>query len=101
MDTKEQMTEQTSSIHFPSNRHKTPLPQLAKKCNRTLKTMEKWAKMAGLTKPREQYEKDAQERRRIVFELRQQGKKFREIGELLGISTNNAQQLARRYEGKP
>lgn len=35
---------------------------------------------------------------KTAYELRQQGLKFKEIADMLGISVNNAQQLVRRYE---
>lgn len=88
-------------MNFPQQNRKMTIKQVAEKHNISFDTAFKYLKELGITKTREQYTQDAQERRRIVFELRQQGKKFREIGELLGISTNNAQQLARRFEGKP
>lgn len=55
------------------------------------------AKEMGFSKTRDQYLADANTRRETVWQLRQQGLKFREIAELLNISVNNAQQLARRY----
>lgn len=84
-------------MNFPSQTHKKPLSEMAKKYNRSLRTMEKWAKETGLSKTRSQYEQDAQIRRETAYNLRQQGLKFREIAEQLNISVNNAQQLVRRY----
>lgn len=85
-------------MNFPNQNHKNSLPSLAKKYNRSLSTMKKWASDAGMSKTRAQYEKDAQKRREIAYNLRKQGLKFREIAEILNISINNAQQLVRRHK---
>lgn len=85
-------------MNFPSQLHKKPLSELAKKYNRSIKTMERWAKETGLSKTRQQYEKDARIRRETAYQLRQQGLKFKDIAKQLNISMNNAQQLVRRYE---
>lgn len=74
------------------------MTELAKKYNRSTSTMYRWARETGLSKPRKKYEEDAKKRREIAYNLRQQGLKFREIAETLGISVNNAQQLVRRYK---
>lgn len=83
---------------FPKQTHKTPLRELAMKYNRSIRTMSKYAKEFGASKTREQYEQDAQTRRKTVYELRASGLKWREIGEKLGISTANAQMLGQRYK---
>lgn len=84
-------------MNLPSNNYKINLTQFAKKHNICRDTARKIAQDFGATKTREEYEQTAQKRREIVFNLRQQGLKFREIAEMLEISVNNAQQLARRY----
>mgnify|MGYP000869867032 CR=1 FL=1 len=84
-------------MNLPSNRHKQPLSKLAEKYNISLSSANRLAKSYGFSKTREQYEKDAHIRRETAYNLRQQGLKYREIGEMLGISTQNAQMLVRRY----
>lgn len=84
-------------MNFPKQCHKIPVSKLAKKYGKSISAMERLVKCAGLTKTREQYEQDAQVRRETAYNLRQQGLKYREIGEMLGISTQNAQMLVRRY----
>lgn len=84
-------------MNLLSNRHSKPLSKLAKKYNISLSSANRLAKEMGFSKTRDQYLADANTRRETVWQLRQQGLKFREIAELLNISVNNAQQLARRY----
>lgn len=78
--------------------HKTSLRELAQKYNRSIRTISRYAKEFEASKSREQYEANALERRKIAYELRQTGLKWREVAEKLGISTANAQMLARRYK---
>lgn len=85
-------------MNFPKQNHKIPLSKFAEKYGISRQTAQKIAKSFGSVKPREQYEADAQKRREIAYNLRKDGYKFREIAEMLGISTNNAQQLVRRYQ---
>lgn len=85
-------------MNFPTQHHKRPLSEFAKRNGISLSTAKNIAKEFNATKTREQYEQDAQTRRKIAFDLRQQGLKFREIAEQLNISVNNAQQLVRRYQ---
>ena len=85
-------------MNFPKQNHNRSLSSLAKKYNISYSSAYKIAKEMGKTKTREQYEQDAQIRREIAYNLRQQGLKFREIAEQLNISINNAQQLVRRYK---
>ena len=84
-------------MNLLSNRHSKPLSELAKKYNISLSSANRLAKEMGFSKTRDQYLADANTRRETVWQLRQQGLKFKEIAELLNISVNNAQQLARRY----
>lgn len=83
---------------IPKQRHKTPISKLAEKYGKSPMTIARDLKEMGVTKSREQYEQDAKERRKIAYELRESGLKWREIGEKLGISTANAQMLAHRYK---
>lgn len=83
---------------FLENRHRIPLSQTAKRFNISLSTVNRFARESNLSKTREQYLTDAQLRRKEVWDLRQSGLKYREIAEMLQISTNNAQQLCRRYK---
>lgn len=85
-------------MNIPVQRHKTPISKLAQKYGRSEITIYKDLKAMGITKSREQFEKDALERRRIAYELRQTGLKWREVGEKMGISTVNAQMLGGRYK---
>lgn len=85
-------------MNFPKQRHKIPLSEFAKKYDISRQTAHKIAKSFNATKSREQYEQDALIRRETAYNLRQQGLKYREIAEMLGISLNNAQQLVRRYQ---
>lgn len=85
-------------IHFPQQNRPTSIAKLAEKYGKTARTISRDLKQLGITKSREQYEQDAQERRKIAYELRESGLKWREIGEKLGISTSNAQMLAHRYK---
>lgn len=82
---------------MPQNRHSKPLSKMAEKYGISLRSAQRIAKEYKISKSREQYEKDAQIRREMAYKLRQQGLKYREIAETLGISVNNAQQLVRRY----
>lgn len=84
-------------MNFPQQNRKFNNTELAKKYSVSLKTIKTHLKEMGVSKSREQYLEDAHTRRETVWQLRQQGLKFREIAELLNISVNNAQQLARRY----
>lgn len=84
-------------MNFPNQHHKTPLSKIAKKYNISLSSAYKIAKEMKATKSREQYEQDAQARRATAWQLRQQGLKYKEIAQKLGITVNNAQQLVRRY----
>lgn len=81
-----------------SQHHKLSINELSKRLNKTPRTIRNYLSKLGVSKSREQYEQDAQERRRIAYELRESGLKWREIGEKLGISTANAQMLAHRYK---
>lgn len=85
-------------MNFPSQKYKISITDFAKKYGISRQSAQKLAKDWGVSKNREQYEQDAQERRRIAYELRESGLKWREIGEKLGISTANAQMLAHRYK---
>lgn len=85
-------------MNFISNNYKINLSQFAKKHNISRETARKIARSFNAAKTREQYEQDAQTRRKIAYDLRLQGFKFREIAEQLNISVNNAQQLVRRYK---
>lgn len=84
-------------INFPKQNHKIPLSEFAKKYDISRQTAHKIAKGFGATKTREKYEQDAKIRREIAYNLRQQGLKYKDIAEKLGVSLNNAQQLVRRY----
>ena len=84
-------------MNFISNNYKINLSQFAKKHNISRETARKIARSFNAAKTREQYEKDAQLRRKVAYDLRQKGLKFREIAEQLNISVNNAQQLDRLY----
>ena len=84
-------------MNIISNNYKINLSQFAKKHNISRETARKIARSFNAAKTREQYEKDAQLRRKVAYDLRQKGLKFREIAEQLNISVNNAQQLVRRY----
>lgn len=86
------------NLNFPKQRHKVPVSELAKRYGKSITAMENLIKAAGLSKTREQYEQDAQIRRETAYKLREKGLKYREIAEMLGITTNNAQQLVRRYQ---
>lgn len=85
-------------MNFPNQNHSRPLSELAKKYNISQSSAYRIAKEMGKVKTREQYEVDAQIRRKTAYDLRQSGLKFKEIAQTLGISTNNAQQLVRRYQ---
>lgn len=85
-------------MNFPSQHLKMSIKDVAKKFNVSEKTAQKYLKEIGASKTREQYEEDAQIRRETAYKLRENGLKYREIAEMLGITTNNAQQLVRRYE---
>lgn len=84
-------------MNFPQQNRKFNNTELAKKYSVSLKTIKTHLKEMGVSKSREQYLEDANTRRETVYKLRQQGLKYREIAELLKITVNNAQQLARRY----
>lgn len=85
-------------MNFPQQNRKFNNTELAKKYNVSVKTIKTHLKEMGVSKTREQYEQDAQKRRETAYNLRQSGLKFREIAKMLNISTNNAQQLVRRYK---
>lgn len=86
------------NYNFPKQNHKTSIPKLAEKYNKSIPAMKRIMKKGGFSKTRAQYEHDAKIRRETAFKLRQDGLKFKDIAEILGISLNNAQQLVRRYE---
>lgn len=85
-------------MNFPQQNRKFNNTELAKKYSVSLKTIKTHLKEMGVSKSRDQYLADANTRRETVYKLRQQGLKYREIAELLNITVNNAQQLARRYQ---
>lgn len=85
-------------MNFPKQNHIRSLSSLAKKYKISHSSAYKIAKEMGKTKTRTQYEQDAHIRRETAYNLRKQGLKYREIGEMLGISTQNAQMLVRRYQ---
>lgn len=85
-------------MNLIQNRHSKPLSEMAKKYGISLRTAQRIAKEYGISKTREQYEKDAKTRRETAYNLRQQGLKYKEIAETLGITVNNAKTLVRRYE---
>lgn len=85
-------------MNFPSQHLKMSIKEVAKKFDVSETTAQNYLKQIGASKTREQYEGDAQIRRKTAYELRQQGLKFKEIADLLEISVNNAQQLVRRYQ---
>lgn len=85
-------------MNFPTQHHKRPLSEFAKRNGISLSTAKNIAKEFNATKTREQYEQDAHKRREIAYNLREKGLKYREIAEMLGITINNAQQLVRRYQ---
>lgn len=85
-------------MNFPSQHLKANVKEWAAKKNLSEVTIRRDFKELGLTKTREQYEEDAQVRRKTAYDLRQKGLKFKEIAELLNISVNNAQQLVRRHK---
>lgn len=84
-------------MNFPNQHLKMSIKDVAKKFNVSEKTAQKYLKEIGASKTRERYEEDAKIRRETAYKLRQQGLKFKEIAETLGISVNNAQQLVRRH----
>ncbi|UXN35799.1 sigma-70 region 4 domain-containing protein (plasmid) [Avibacterium paragallinarum] len=85
-------------MNFPNQYLKANVKEWAKKKGLSEVTIRRDFKELGLSKTREQYEKDAQIRREMAYKLRQQGLKYREIAETLGVSVNNAQQLVRRFQ---
>lgn len=85
-------------MNFPNQQLSQNVKMWAKKKGVSERTVRRDFKELGLTKTREQYLQDAKTRRKIAYNLRQNGLKFREIAELLDITINNAQQLVRRYE---
>ena len=85
-------------MNFPKQHLKMPIREVAKKFNVSERTARSYLREIGASKKREQYEQDAQTRRKTVCELRESGLKWREIGEKLGISTANAQMLGQRYK---
>lgn len=85
-------------MNFPSQHLKANVKEWAAKKNLSEVTIRRDFKELGLTKTREQYEQDAQVRRKTAYDLRQQGLKFKEIAAMLNITVNNAQQLVRRHK---
>ena len=85
-------------VEIPKQHLKRSIKAVATKFNVSERTAKRYLSEVGASKSREQYKADALERRRIVYELRQSGLKWREIGEKLGISTANAQMLGQRYK---
>ena len=85
-------------MNFPNQNYKITVTDFAKKYGISRQSAQKMVKKIGIGKSRDQYEQDAKERRKIAYELRESGLKWREIGEKLGISTTNAQMLAHRHK---
>lgn len=85
-------------MNFPKQQYKISITEFAKKYEISRQSAQKLAKEWGVSKSREQYERDAKERRKIAYELRESGLKWREIAEKLSISPQNAQMLAYRYK---
>lgn len=65
-----------------------------------------FAKMAGVSRktivkyyamPREQYEKEAAEKRQLAFELRSSGLKWREVAEKMDTTLDSAMAYYRRH----
>lgn len=50
-----------------------------------------------IAQPREDYEKEAQEKRRLAFHLRSSGLKWREVAEKMNTTENAAIAYYRRY----
>lgn len=78
--------------------HDIPIKELAVRLNVSTKTVKNYLKDIGKSSSRKQYEQRASERINTVWSLRQKGLKFNEIASILGISANNARQLAHRYK---
>lgn len=85
-------------MELPKQNHKFSISTLAKKYNRSIRSIQYDLKALNVSKSREQYEADALARRQIAYELRQSGMKWAEIGEKLGISSGNARVLGTRYK---
>lgn len=85
-------------VKFPEQNLKMPIADVADMFKVSERTARRYLNKLGASKNREQYLADAKTRRKTAYELRQQGLKFKEIADILGISLNNAQQLVRRYK---
>lgn len=84
--------------NFPNQHLEISIKDVAKRYSVSERTARVYLREANRSKTRAQYEHDAKIRRETAFKLRQNGLKFKDIAEILGISLNNAQQLVRRYE---
>lgn len=77
--------------------HKRPLREIAEKYGIARSTAQQWAKEYGLSKTREEYLETAKIRRKMAYDLKQSGLTWREVGEKMGISENNAKVLGARH----
>lgn len=85
-------------MNFPSQNLKKSIHHVAQKFGVSQRTAQRYLQEVGASKSREQYESDAQSRRKIAFDLRQKGFTWKDIGTELGISAGNARVLACRYK---
>lgn len=85
-------------IEVPKQNHKVSISKLAQKYGLSARTIRRDLRDLGASKSREQYEKDAQTRRRIAYELRQSGLKWAEVADKMGLSLANAKMLGTRYK---
>lgn len=78
-----------------TKRAKRPMTQreMAEKFSVSVSTVKRYISLE-----REQYEKEAKERRLKAFVLRESGLKWSEVGEKLGTSMHGAIALYKRYE---
>lgn len=85
-------------MNFPNQNLKMPIRKVAEKFSVSQRTAKNYLKQVGASKTREQYLQDAKTRREMAWNLRQEGLKFKEIADKLGVTVNNAQQLVRRFK---
>lgn len=74
------------------NGKKIKAKELVEMTGRSERTIRKY-----FSQDREQYEKEAANRRKMAYELRQSGKKWKEVGAELDTTLNGAVALYKRY----
>lgn len=84
-------------VVVPNQRLKRSIKAVAEKFNVSERTAKRYLSEVGASKTREEYLETAKIRRKMAYDLKQSGLTWREVGEKMGISENNAKVLGARH----